>query len=591
MKSMNVPHKDTHNVMQAVMIYLGEKTEWADIKKVISKPAFKKDLMDFDKDHISDKKLKAVQRFTKLDEFNYAHMSKISEAAAALCTWVKAVEEYAQALKVVNPKLEKKRIAEEKVAGMVAELEAMENKYNSMMAELSALEEEFRILMDQMDIYKRTLEKLSLQIDRGEMLVSGLGGEKVRWSASQIHLEDMYEKLVGDCLMAAAFTSFMGPYPNDYRTEINAAVKKFVKHYHIPHDPNFTFSSFMSTEAQVREWQMKELPTDDFSTENAVLIQKSDKWCTNIDPQNQANNFLKKKCGKNLHVIDFKDKKYTTLIERACSKGQIVLLEDIQEALDPTLNNIIAKNYITIGKKRKVMIGDREIDWNPKFQLYITTRIPNPVFETTIVGSTTVVNFSVTEPALEEQCLGIVVQQEAPQIEQTKNDNVKKIADNTDMLQKLEDEILTSLQNQKGSLLEDVDLINTLNTAKEKSEEAKNAQETLKISMKKINDSRENYRPVGKKASALYFVLFDMNIVDPMYQFSLKWYKALFLKSIVDSKEGNQTDRFKAIVSTHTLNVYRQACRSLFERHKLLLSLQMCIKLMSAEGLVDPKEY
>ena len=42
--------------MQAVMIYLGEKTEWADIKKVISKPAFKKDLMDFDKDHISDKK-------------------------------------------------------------------------------------------------------------------------------------------------------------------------------------------------------------------------------------------------------------------------------------------------------------------------------------------------------------------------------------------------------------------------------------------------------------------------------------------------------------------------------------------------------
>jgi hypothetical protein len=40
----------------------------------------------------------------------------------------------------------------------------------------------------------------------------------------------------------------------------------------------------MVNEAQVREWQIKELPTDDFSTENAVLIQKSDKWCVNIDP-------------------------------------------------------------------------------------------------------------------------------------------------------------------------------------------------------------------------------------------------------------------------------------------------------------------
>jgi len=44
-----------------------------------------------------------------------------------------------------------------------------------------------------------------------------------------------------------------------------------------------------------------------------------------------------------------------------------VLLEDIQEALDPTLNNIISKNYISIGKKRKVMVGDRELDWHPKF--------------------------------------------------------------------------------------------------------------------------------------------------------------------------------------------------------------------------------
>jgi len=110
--------------------------------------------------------------------------------------------------------------------------------------------------------------------------------------------------------------------------------------------------------------------------------------------------------------------------------------------------------------------------------------------------------------------------------------------------------------------------------------------------MKKINDSRENFRPVGKKAAALYFVLFDMNMVDPMYQFSLKWYKTLFVRSIKDSKEGNSgPDPLKAIITTHTLNVYKQACRTLFERHKLLLSLQMCTKLMSAENLIVPKEY
>lgn len=64
----------------------------------------------------------------------------------------------------------------------------------------------------------------------------------------------MYEKLVGDCLMAAAFSSFMGPYPNDYRIKINEEVVGYVKRFHLPHDAKFTFSGFMATDAQIREW-------------------------------------------------------------------------------------------------------------------------------------------------------------------------------------------------------------------------------------------------------------------------------------------------------------------------------------------------
>jgi dynein heavy chain len=97
------------------------------------------------------------------------------------------------------------------------------------------------------------------------------------------------------------------------------------------------------------------------------------------------------------------------------------------------------------------------------------------------------------------------------------------------------------LQAEKDiPLLEDVELIETLNTAKDASDEAKSQAESLKISMKKIIESREIYRPIAKKASALYFVLFDLNIVDAMYQFSLQWYKALFLQSIKDAPEGPQ---------------------------------------------------
>lgn len=61
--------------------------------------------------------------------------------------------------------------------------------------------------------------------------------------------------------------------------------------------------------------------------------------------------------------------------------------------------------------------------------------------------------------------------------------------------------------------------------------------EQAEQTMKRIDDTRETYRPCGKTASILFFVLNELNKIDPMYQFSLEWYKRLFQKSIDDSRE------------------------------------------------------
>lgn len=43
-----------------------------------------------------------------------------------------------------------------------------------------------------------------------------------------------------------------------------------------------------------------------------------------------------------------------------------------------------------------------------------------------------------------------------------------------------------------------------------------------KITEVKINEARENYRPAAARASLLYFILNDLNKINPIYQFSLK---------------------------------------------------------------------
>jgi dynein heavy chain len=46
---------------------------------------------------------------------------------------------------------------------------------------------------------------------------SNLAGERTRWEASIETFDDEYLRLPGDCVVAAAFMSYAGPFPSEYR--------------------------------------------------------------------------------------------------------------------------------------------------------------------------------------------------------------------------------------------------------------------------------------------------------------------------------------------------------------------------------------
>lgn len=351
----------------------------------------------------------------------------------------------------------------------------------------------------------------------------------------------------------------------------------------------------MAGAAVARKWQVNGLPTDKFSTENGVFVTKGLRWALNIDPQSQAMNWIKRTEGDSLIVADQKDNTketgYLRKIEQGVIHGRKVLLLDVGEEMDPVLDNVLNKSLITIGRNTCVRIGDKEVDYHKDFKLYITTRMSNPHYTPEVSTKVTVVNFTVKESGLEEQCLGIVVGAEQANLENTKNDVIQKIAVNKATIIELEDTILRMLSESKVNLLEDVALIDTLQSSKETSDNVKQALEQAEIMMRKINDTRELYRTCGRQASILFFVLNDLVKIDPMYQFSLDWYKDLFKRSIEESREQFFQDRYKSINKYHTLLVYKQACRSLFEKHKILLSMQMCIKMQMAEGIINEEEW
>lgn len=49
---------------------------------------------------------------------------------------------------------------------------------------------------------------------------AGLAGERVRWESSISGYESFLAALPGDALLAAAFLSYAGPFPSEFRDEL-----------------------------------------------------------------------------------------------------------------------------------------------------------------------------------------------------------------------------------------------------------------------------------------------------------------------------------------------------------------------------------
>lgn len=193
-----------------------------------------------------------------------------------------------------------------------------------------------------------------------------------------------------------------------------------------------------------------------------------------------------------------------------------------------------------------------------EYRFFITTKLSNPHYPPEISTKTTIVNFAVKESGLQAQLLGIVVRKERPQLEEQKDNLVVTIAKSKRTLINLENEILRMLNESRGSLLDDEELFQTLQSSKHTSATVIDSLATAEVTEIEIDTAREAYQPSAKRAAILFFVLMDMTRIDPMYQFSLDAYIGLFIQSIEkSSKHPIVEERIMRLNDYHTFSVYK----------------------------------
>ncbi len=237
-----------------------------------------------------------------------------------------------------------------------------------------------------------------------------------------------------------------------------------------------------------------------------------------------------------------------------------------------------------------VQIGDKTVDYNSEFRLYITTRNTNPYLAPDAIAITTLVNFTTTRAGLTGQLLAATIQHEKPELESKKTELLRTEEDYKIQLSKLEDTLLEELASAKGNILENKELLESLNKTKESSATIeKSLEESLKLT-ESLDKEREVFLPLAETGSKLYFVISCLDGINNMYKFSLNSYLSLFQKALVKSDKALKTEKYERpedkIIGLKQILialVYNYVSRSLFKADRMMFAMHVVNAMFSKQ--------
>eukprot|EP00762_Andalucia_godoyi_P004467 ANDGO_08124.mRNA.1 Dynein gamma chain len=571
---------------------------WGDAVKMMNDSNFLNALMSFERDAINDETCELLAPYLEMEDFTTDLARKSSGNAAGLCTWVRAMVTYHEVAKVVAPKRERLREAEvllraaqKELSAAQAELDEKQRQVDEMMTKLDAAMKEKQRLQDDATLTKSRL-------NAAEQLITGLAGEKIRWTQQSKEFDDKIRRLVGDVAIACAFLSYAGPFNSEFRTLLVAKRwKGDLDSRAIPRSSDEqmpSLTSFLTDENTIGEWTLQGLPTDDLSIQNGIIVTQASRYPLLVDPQGQAKKWIKSREDKNgLILTTLTHKMFRQHLEDALSQGRPMLIEDLGEDLDPVIDPLLEKQFIRVGaRKKKVRVGDKEVDVEDGFVLYMTTKLPNPRYTPEIFAKTSIIDFTVTIKGLEDQLLGRVILKEKAELEESRKQLLEEINSCKKTVAKCEEDLLYRLSSSQGNLLDDASLIEVLNQTKKIAAEVTEKLSIAETTTEKITLAREEFRPVATRGSILYFVLTELSLVNVMYQISLELFLQLFDQAIdTADKSPFAAKRIENIISNSTFSIFKYVQRGLYEKDKLMYSLLLALKIDLVAGKISSVEF
>ena len=562
MKTMNKPPPGVEDVFGAIMVLFAgvnphifvqkngrvrdKDRNWDAAKKALlsNVNSLLDDLRSFrmvvDEGTVPEINWKEVRSFMMLEHFQPDIIEKRNPAAGCLCAWVINICEYYDVVQLLEPK----RLALKATNDQLQKTNQTLSMISSKMVDLQSKLDVLMVSYNTADAQRKDAEDLALKgqkkLDLAQRLIKSLGNETARWKKIMERLASHKAYIVGDCLIASTFISYLGPFPQRYRDAFVAeSLLPLLKGTvggssgsNIQITPDISPLSIVATDAELAQCRTQGLPVDKFSAENAIILMNSTRHPLLIDPQLQALAWIKKRSGKKLVIGRMGSDDLLSSVQEAVEEGKPFLIENMGEEIDPPMLPVIFRIGKKDGKKFNLCIGDDEVEVHKNYKLYLHTKLPNPHYPPEMQAETTIINFSVERDGLEEQLLELTVKLERTEL--AANTAALLLQENlfTIRAKELQDNILERLSMSPGDVAEDGDLIEELEFCKKMEDDIGIRLKENRTTAAKLNETAEKYRTVARRGAVLFFVMDSLKKIHPYYVYTLSSFLEFFAVGI-----------------------------------------------------------
>ena len=358
MKVINNPTESIAILMQGVLLIMREddNTDWGTAKIMISDMKFLDKLRTKVIEEIPENKMIKLRGLLKNPKFDIEAVSQSFSSAKNLAIWCNAVSSYYDAFKKVKQKRDKLKEIQAKYLESKKSLETKAKQLQDLIAEMKIGEEERKQIIDQVNMLNEKKEKAMRQISNAEKLVYLLKDEAIHWEKNIKELKDIEFEIIGNVFLSAISISYLGPFTGPLRSKLQNFWKDECTNIRLKCSKDYSLIETIGDKIEIEQWVMKGLPKDNSSIENAIIAIKSSSLPLMVDPQGQANLWIRsiEAKEKNFKTIKMNNEEFVKVLENGLQIGAHILIEDATEEIDFSLESILGKKIYENNKALQI---------------------------------------------------------------------------------------------------------------------------------------------------------------------------------------------------------------------------------------------